>query len=182
MLAPLLSVEDFLEIDFGPDRKAELDNGVIRMMAGGTGAHARVARNIIAWLTPLLRGSGCSAYGSDMGVRTHDLALRYPDVSIFCGRDTPENDRIRVFDDPRMVVEVLSESTATHDQSIKLDEYKAMPSIEAIVFVDPDAERVRLLNRTGSNAWTDEWLDPGEAVTLTALDVAIPWDELFSRD
>lgn len=32
---PLLTAEDFREIDFG-ERKAELDNGVIRMMAGGT--------------------------------------------------------------------------------------------------------------------------------------------------
>jgi hypothetical protein len=37
---PLLTAEDFLDIDFG-ERKAELDNGVIRMMAGGAARHAR---------------------------------------------------------------------------------------------------------------------------------------------
>ena len=182
ILAPLLSVEDFLEIDFGPDRKAELDNGVIRMMAGGTGAHARVQANIIRFLGAALRGTGCRPYGSDMGVRTHDIALRYPDVSVFCGRDTRENDRLRVFDDPRAVFEVLSESTAVHDQTVKLEEYKAIPSIDTIVYVDPDDERVRLLNRIGLNAWTDAWLDPGEAVLLPKLGVTMPWAEIFSRD
>lgn len=41
LVYPLLTAEDFLEIDFG-ELKAELDNGVIHMMAGGTARHARV--------------------------------------------------------------------------------------------------------------------------------------------
>lgn len=55
---PLLTAEEFLQIDFG-DRKAELDNGVIRMMAGGTGRHAQVQGNIFVALRSRLRGSGC---------------------------------------------------------------------------------------------------------------------------
>ena len=38
---PLLTAEQFLAIDFG-EQKAELDNGIIYMMAGGTARHARV--------------------------------------------------------------------------------------------------------------------------------------------
>ena len=66
---PLLTAEEFLEIDFG-ERKAELDNGVIRMMAGGTRRHARVQSNIVAALAARLRGTGCAPYGPDMGART----------------------------------------------------------------------------------------------------------------
>jgi hypothetical protein len=43
---PLLTAEDFLDIDFG-DRKAELDDGVIRTMASGTARHARVQFNLL---------------------------------------------------------------------------------------------------------------------------------------
>ena len=43
---PLLTAKEFLEIDFG-ERKAELDNGVIRMMAGGTARHAEVQANLL---------------------------------------------------------------------------------------------------------------------------------------
>jgi hypothetical protein len=39
---PLLTAKEFLEFDFG-DLKAELDNGVIRMMAGGRSATLRLA-------------------------------------------------------------------------------------------------------------------------------------------
>jgi Uma2 family endonuclease len=177
-----LTVEDFLQINFGPDKKAELDNGAIRMMAGGTGAHARVQRNLMGLLFLRLRASGCSPYGSDTGLRAHDLSLRYPDVTVYCGRDTPSNDRLRVFDDPKAVFEVLSEGTTVHDQTVKLDEYKALPSLDIVVFLDPIDEKIRLLRRTGTHSWNDEWLDAGIDLVMPTLDVSLPWTEIFARD
>jgi Putative restriction endonuclease len=64
----LSTAKEFLKIDFG-DQKAELDNGVIRMMAGGTGRHAEVQINIASALRQRLRGSGCKPYGPDIGGR-----------------------------------------------------------------------------------------------------------------
>ena len=98
----LLTVEEFLEIEFTGNEGhcLELDNGAIRLMAGGSAAHARVQTNILGNLFARLKGSGCSPYGSDMGVRTHDLSLRYPDVSVFCGRESPENDKLKHKFDP----------------------------------------------------------------------------------
>jgi len=180
-MSTLLTVEDFLEIDFG-DKKAELDNGVIRMMAGGTGSHARVQGNIISFLRTALRGSGCRPYGSDMGVRAHDLSLRYPDVSVFCGRDTPDNDALKTFDDPRMIVEILSPSTASDDLRIKLPEYRTIASIETILFVDPDTGTMRLLQRTGAASWTDAELPVGSDVPLPTFGLTMPNSEIFSRD
>ena len=60
-----VSVAEFLEMDFG-GAKAELVDGVIHMMAGGSEPHARIAANIIAALLPKLRGSGCRPYGSNL--------------------------------------------------------------------------------------------------------------------
>lgn len=181
-MSPLLTVTDFLRIDFGSDQKAELDNGVIRMMAGGTGAHNRVQANINRFLAVALRGSGCRPYGSDMGFRTHDLSLRYPDVSVFCGRDTPENDQLRLFDDPKMVVEILSPSTADSDFAVKLPEYRAVASIETILFVNPDSGAMRLVQRTGPASWNDAELEAGADVPLPPFGLVMPNSEIFARD
>jgi Uma2 family endonuclease len=67
-----ITAEQFLAIDFGSDRKFELVDGVIQMMTGGTPAHSRVATNILSYLGPRLRGTGCRAYNSDMGIRLAD--------------------------------------------------------------------------------------------------------------
>ncbi len=180
--APLLTVEDFLEIDFGPERKAELSNGVIRMMAGGTAAHNRIQRNVMRLLGNALRGTGCSPYGTDMGVRVHDFSLRYPDVSVFCGRDGPENDQQREFDDPRMVVEILSPSTKDEDIIVKLPEYKVVASMQTVLFIDPEGGGMRLLQRNGPTSWNDAELTPNSPVPLPEYGISLAYAEIFARD
>lgn len=178
---PLLTAEEFLEIDFG-EHKAELDNGVIRMMAGGSRRHARVSGNIVLALASRLRGTGCAAYTSDMAAKTRDRSVRYPDVSVYCGREDAAFDDDLSDDSPRAVFEVLSAGTARTDLRVKLDEYKAMPSVDTIVFVDIAVERVRVVQRTGRKSWSDISCDDPTDVTLPSLDLIIPHAEIFARD
>lgn len=177
----LLTAQAFLEIDFG-DHKAELDNGVIWMMAGGTRRHARVQSNIISALRLGLRGSGCAAYGANMGVKTRLDSLRYPDVSVFCGREGVEFDEELMADDPHVVFEVLSAGTARTDLRLKLDEYKALSSIDTVVFVDIATERLRVVQRIGRTSWSDDDHDEPNGVALPSLDLVLAHDDIFARD
>ena len=176
----LLTADEFLQIDFG-ERKAELDNGVIRMMAGGSGRHARVQTNILVALANRLRGTGCTPYPSDMATRTHDLSIRYPDVTVFCDRDGPENDELNAWNDPRILFEVLSAGTARTDLRVKLPEYKALPSVDTIVLVDIASERLRVVQRTGATRWEDDEHQEPVDLALPALGITLPHDEIFAR-
>lgn len=172
----LLTADEFLRIDFGPDLKAELDNGVIRMIAGGSRRHNRIQVNLLVALGSRLRGSGCRRNGSDMGIRTHDGSVRYPDVSISCGPEAPEDDADRALDEPRVIVEVLLPSTAGHDRGFKVPEYQALASVELIALIDPDRERLHIFQRTGRRP--DVWseiihVDPAD-LDLPALGVTVP--------
>ncbi|WP_375403398.1 Uma2 family endonuclease [uncultured Sphingomonas sp.] len=178
----LLTAEQFLRIDFGSDVKAELDNGVIRMMAGGTVAHARVQMNLYGFLRRALRGSGCRPFGSDMAIRTHSGSVRYPDVSIDCGGDRDTSDEAKALDDPKVAIEILSPSTRREDEGVKLSEYRLVPTIDTIVFVDPLAERMRVLQRTGPDAWSDRTYQEPADLTVPALGLVIPHVEIFARD
>lgn len=178
---PLLTAEEFLDIDFG-ERKAELDNGVIHMMAGGTARHARVQGNILVALDQRLRGTGCTPYNSDMAARTRDCSIRYPDVAVYCGRDGRDDDQARAFDDPRVLFEVLSAGTARTDLRVKLEEYRELPSVDTIVFVDIATERLRVIQRTGPKGWSETIHDEPFDVPLPSLDVALPHAEIFARD
>ncbi|RZF64472.1 Uma2 family endonuclease [Sphingomonas populi] len=177
---PLLTAEEFLDIDFG-ERKAELDNGVIRMMAGGTARHARVQFNLLLSLGGRLRGTGCTPYNSDMAARTRDRSVRYPDVSIYCGRDTAVDDDAKAFDDPQVVFEVLSAGTARTDLRIKLEEYKELPSIDTIVFVDIATERLRVVQRTGPTSWTDIAYQEPADIHLPSVATDLTHAEIFAR-
>lgn len=176
----LLTIEEFLQIDFGPDLKAELDNGYIRMMAGGTRDHARVRMNLYRYLGNALRGSGCRPYGSGMGVRAADLSLRYPDVCVECGDRSAAGDDT-VLTQPRVVIEVLSPGTREHDLKAKLPEYRSVPSIDTIAFIDTDAETISVHQRI-ENGWTETLFSTTLDLALPSIEVTVPHAEIFARD
>jgi Uma2 family endonuclease len=182
----LITADEFLAIEWDDsDAKAELDNGVIRimrMMAGGNADHSRVQGNIFAALREKLRGTGCRPHGSDMAVLMHDYSIRYPDVSVYCGRSGREDGKRQAFDDPKLVVEVLFPGTRRQDLENKLPEYSALQSLDAILYVDPDEESVRLMTRTSNANWRSEFVEPGKDVPLHALGVILSWTDIFARD
>lgn len=175
----LLTAEQFLQIDFGPDVKAELDNGVIRMMSGGTVTHAAIQSNFMRFLGMALRGSGCRAYGSDAAVRTSAASVRYPDVTVNCGTSRSED---KTLENPRVVVEILSPSTRRYDLGVKLNEYRDLATVETIVLVDPQLEQVRVLQRTGPGAWTDTLFTEPADLELPSLGIVMPHAEIFADD
>lgn len=177
----LITAEQFMQIDFGSDIKAELDNGIIRMMAGGTAAHARIQSNLMLAFGLALRGSGCRPYGSDMGLRTHGQSVRYPDLSVYCGKDSALFDAAKAFDDPVVLVEVLFSSTRLSDQGTKLGEYRALPSVQTILLIDPDTETVEVITRTGPQSWTDTILGHDNDVAIAHLDMTVRHADIFAR-
>jgi len=177
----LITSAQFLQIDFGPDIKAELDNGIIRMMAGGTAAHARVQSNTMLALGVALRGTGCRPYGSDMAVNTYAMSVRYPDISVYCGKDSEIFDNVKAFDDPVVLIEIISPSTAAHDQGTKLNEYRALPSVHTILLIDPSANAVRSITRTGPKGWTDDVPGANEDIAIPHLGIALSQGEIFAR-
>ena len=178
-----ITAAEFLAIEFGTDKKFELSDGVIQMMTGGSSLHAHVAGNVYSFLKGKLRGTGCVPFNSDMALRIGETDVRYPDVAVYCGNPMDiEKDPVLVFDDPVVIVEVLSASTSTLDQGTKLEEYRALASVETIVFIDPVNELTRTFQRVGPEAWRDDMFAKPHDIVLPSLNVIIPQDEVFARN
>lgn len=164
-----VTVSEFLQMDFNGAR-AELEDGIIFMMAGGTPEHALVAARLIRKLGNALDGTGCEPVGSDMGLRTAEKTVRYPDISVYCGPVLGPDDANR--SNPRVVVEVLSPSTADHDHRVKLLEYQALSGIEQILLIDPLNGAVRSVIGDGMAGWSDRWLRSDEDISLPSFGIA----------
>lgn len=176
-----MTVEEFLELPI--EGRAELEDGILYMMGGRSPLHAAVTANIIAALHAKLRGSGCRPMSPDMVVRTGPASLRMPDASVYCLADWSDLDGgTKLLGDPKVVFEVLSPSTSKYDQDVKLNEYRALPGLEAIIFVDPNAKRTRLIERAGPEAWSDRWLEPGAELPLVSLTISLTHAEIFVLD
>jgi len=172
-----LSLEGFLDWENRQPERFERVGGVVRMMAGGTLGHDQIAANILGELRTRLRGGPCRAHGSNLKVVSPRGDVMYPDAFVRCG---PGDPRATHVDDPVVVVEVLSPSTAVHDLTRKRLAYQSIPSLKVVLWVHPDRMRVDLMRRR-ETGWVDE--DPAEGlqavVALPELGIELPLSEIY---
>ena len=179
-IQPRLTIEEFVELYAPLPGKYELWDGVPVLMAGGTAKHALIGVNIVSALRVKLRGSGCAPFNSDMMLRVGQENGRLPDVAIYCDpRDLIDPSSV-AFSRPSVVFEVLSASTAKIDRGAKLAEYQAIESVQTIVFVDTDLERLETWDRMGANEWRNVQHTTGTDLVLTRPAVTLAADEIFA--
>ncbi len=169
-----MTVAEFLRWEDGTDTRYELVHGEVVAMAPPTGRHGAIARNVHDALTVRLRRPCASYFGVGVASSEQDDECRLPDVMVSC-EPLPE----RVFTAPRLLVEVLSPSTEKDDRTDKLDFYKSLPSVEAVLLVWQDKRRVQV-NLRGAEGWLVQDLVGGGQVELAALGVALTLDEIYA--
>ena len=115
---PKMSVDEFLDwVETQPGRHEYWD-GEVFAMTGARQNHVIVSLNVAAALKQGLRGSPCRAYMADMAVQTQESsAVLYPDVVVSCHPQDLAAERTLAH--PRVVIEVLSDSTAAYDRGGK---------------------------------------------------------------
>lgn len=74
---------------------------------------------------------------------------------------------------PRIVVEVLGESTETTDRRRKLRDYLACPTIEEYVLVDSRSLTIEIYRKEGQK-WVYEMLKGEDSVQLTSVGIQFP--------
>lgn len=164
---PLASEEEYLAGEIASEGKHEYLNGMVYAMGGGTMRHSALTVRIVSLLYAQLRGKRCQPYNSDLlvGVRRgNDLRFYYPDATIHCG---PVQVDTRVIENPTVLFEVLSESTARTDTGEKRLAYLTIPTLEAYVLVD-SAQRVVTVWRRVGEAWAPAVLTAADAVLTFA--------------
>ena len=116
----LFTVAEYLTFERAADERHEYLDGVIYAMAGESPNHGRICTNLTMSLGTQLRGSPCEVFSKDTKVRsgpaqahTRTGLWSYPDLVVVCGQGQYHDQYQDVLLNPRMLVEVLSPSTAT---------------------------------------------------------------------
>jgi Uma2 family endonuclease len=176
-----MTVQGYFRLDYTyPDAKYEYQDGMIRLMAGGSKEHDDIAFNVRAALKQQFQSGPCSIQGSDMRVLVTEDTYFYPDVTLTC--DVADRRRgNKVIRSPRIVVEVLSPSTERTDRTDKLKTYQAYPTIQEIVLIDQFRPHVEIYRRNeeDSTEWSHVIYESGEEVILESVDVYIPMEEIY---
>jgi Uma2 family endonuclease len=147
-----LSPEAYLQLEQQSQTKQEYINGAVYAMAGASDAHVTIAGNLFARLLNHLRGGGCRVYIADMKVRILDRNCFYdPDVMVTCNPQDQTTPTYKQF--PKLIVEVLSNSTEAFDRGDKFADYQTLESLEEYVLINTRHQRIECFRRDSGGRW-----------------------------
>lgn len=164
----LFTPEEYLAFENPSPEKHEYYDGHIIAMAGASPAHNEIQTNLIRLLGNKFLGNKrpCKPYASDTRAFVSGTKYFYPDVSIYCRN--PEVDSRNNWLNPEIVIEILSDSTASFDQNEKASAYRQMPSIRELVLIDSRAVAVTIFQKQADGAWVERSFGPGTEVVEIA--------------
>ncbi len=149
-----VAIEDYLTIERKDDQKYEFHEGELLAMAGGTLNHTTICNNISGELRNAVRSKGtCVSFNSEMKLEVKRAGRYvYPDAGVACP-EFKESDTISgAIVNPRIVVEVLSESSGEYDRGAKWRYYFSMSTVREYLIIEQAAPRVTLHRRAEGNS------------------------------
>ena len=85
--------------------------------------HQRIQADLMAELIPIFRKGECQVFGAPTDVKLSDDDIVQPDIFVVC--DEKQITRTHIEGPPKLVIEILSESTTLHDRLRKSRLYAA---------------------------------------------------------
>jgi len=174
---PQLSLADYLAWENAQAERHEFYRGEIFAMVGARRVHGLIGGNLFAALKSHLKGSPCRAFVADMKVQADDDAMFYPDVFVTCDAQDLKTDL--VFRSPKLVIEVLSDSTAAYDRGLKFTAYRRIAALQEYVLVEPDTRRVEVFRRNEHDRFELHDQSGVAELHLASVGLHLPMAEVF---
>jgi Uma2 family endonuclease len=177
----MMTEAEYLEYDRTHEGKYEYVNGEVVARSGVSDAHDRIQINTTVALAARLRGGPCRVRGADLRVRLDETGLYgYPDLTIVCGEPAFAATRPVTLLNPRVIVEILSETTdeitGEYDRGAKVAHYRHRASVELILLIDSQRRMVERQQRNLDGTWT---LSDHTSGGVVVLEHEVPLDEFY---
>jgi Uma2 family endonuclease len=173
---PSMTVAEFLDWDGGTDIRYELLGGIPVAMAPSLDVHGELAISLGAEIRARLKPP-CRVVG-EAGLRLpgRDDTFYVCDLAVAWG---PRGPARRYVNDPVVLVEVLSPSTAAHDRGDKAAAYRMIPSVQDIVLMSSTAVAAEIWRRT-ERGWLIEDIAGLDAVLhLSSVGIEVPLAAIY---
>ena len=146
------SREEYMEWEALQQGKHEYVAGEVFAMVGVRQIHSIVAGNLFADLHHQLKGKPCRPHAAEMKLLVDAVdAFFYPDVMVTC--DERDHKADLFLEHPSLIIEVLSDSTASYDLGLKFEFYRCIDELEEYVLVDPERQKIWLYRKNKDGEW-----------------------------
>ena len=152
LLEKAIASTEYLELEEKSPIKHEYIDGKVYAIAGTTDTHNTIALNLALIIRNHLRGSDCRVYFADIKARLEQRnRFYYPDLLVTCDPLDRETPTYKSF--PKLIIEVLSESTEAFDRGDKFNDYQTLESLQEYILVNSKDQRVETFRRNADGLW-----------------------------
>ena len=177
-----ISPEEYLEMERQAEIKSEYIAGEIFAMAGASRSHNLIVRNISRGLDPQREGQACEVYTNDMRVEVDPTGLyTYPDAVVVCGQPQFKDANEDILLNPTVIMEVLSDSTASYDRGEKFEHYGTLPSLTDYLLIAQDRAAIEQRVRTDRGWQLAFHYGLDAVVPLPSIGCALPLSDVYDR-
>ena len=96
----------------------------------------------------------------------------YPDVLVTCAAADINDPKLTTLMGAKLIIEVLSPSTAAFDRGDKFADYRALDSLAEYVLIDPDGKSIDVFRKGTDGLWV---LHPSNATTPEVQFDSVGW-------
>ncbi len=176
-----ITVEEYWAIDERSKYRHEYFNGEVFQMAGSKFNHSLISSNILFNLRVKLESKDCDVVSSDLRVKADEFHYFYPDIVVVCQpKFTP--DIFDTLENPIVIVEITSKSTASRDKNEKRLAYLQMDSLNDYLIVSQNEMLIEQYGRISANEWSYKIHEsPEQRILLKSLDIGITVEQIYRR-
>ena len=180
---PHWTVEEYLAFEKTSPVKHEYVSGQLYAMAGTSKNHNRIALNLANSLNNRLKQLPCEAFALDIKVYVNPAVYYYPDVIVTCEALVDDEEEDYIAENPFVLVEVISPSTARTDRFEKMREYQFLPSLREYLIVEQTHYQVEVYRHTAAGEpWQKEiYTTPEQEVFLASVKASFTLAEIYAR-
>jgi Uma2 family endonuclease len=174
------TLDEYRAIEEKAEGRSEYRDGKIVPMPGGTLKHSRIGRNILTYLTFVLRDTQFEPINSDLRLWIPEYRRGvYPNVMVFDGEPQLNGARLDEVLNPSVIVEVLSPSTADYDRQNKFRIYRSIPSFQEYLLVEQDEPFVERYSKQTQGWLLSEYQGLEVSISLESMGVELPMAEIY---
>ena len=179
-LASKLTVEEYFAMDDASERPLEYHNGEIFPMVAATPQHSVIVANVTSAITVRLRGGPCFSAVAPR-VQTTGSNYVYPDIAVICGGFQYSAESANVITNPKVIVEILSPTTADFDHGGKFALYSRLPSFTEYVLVAQDQAMIEVFYKESEVQWIlRKYEGLNSVIKIRSLEIEIPAAEIYA--
>jgi Uma2 family endonuclease len=118
---------------------------------------------------------------NDIRIKCRSNLYTYADTLIVCGeRELLKYQGLETLLNPKVIFEVLSESTESYDRGRKFQHYQSIPSLQEYVLVAQDRPHVDHFVREQDGSWRLRMINGIEStLQLATVDCELPFRAVF---